>query len=318
MLAITGATGKLGGKVASRLAKLGRPQRLIVRDAGLAPQLPGAETATIPSFGDGAAMRKALKGVSKLFLVSARDRMGVNQYAAMAKEAPPQYDRVQQQVAAVEAAAAAGVRHIIYVSFLNPTAEATFVLARDHFHPEEHIRKLGVPFTFLRVNLYADNVPMRVSDDGIIRAPAGEGRVAWVTRDDIADVIVAVLCGTGHEGRAYDVTGPEALTMAETAATLSKVTGREITYRAQTPHEARTTHRTSGMEKFEAERRALTGSGLDEYEVEVWVTHYLQIAREELAAVSDTVPMLTGHRAQSLADYLQANPESYRHLLISQ
>jgi len=318
MLAITGATGKLGSKVASRLAKLGKAQRLLVRDPGRAPQLPGAEIVTIPSFGDGAAMKGALKGASKLFLVSARDRMGVNQNAALAKVAPPQYDRVQQQVTAVDAAVEAGVQHIIYLSFVNAAADATFTIAREHFHTEEHIRKLGVPFTFLRANLYMDNVPLRVSDDGVIRAPAGEGRAAWVARDDIADVVVAVLSGSGHEGRTYDVTGPEALTMAETAVRLSNFTGREITYRAQTPHEARTTHNTTGMDKFEAERRALTGKGLEEYEVELWVTHYLQIARGDLAAVSDTVPALTGHRAQSLDEYLQGNPESYRHLLISQ
>ena len=317
MLAITGATGKLGSKVTSRLANLGRSQRLIVRDPGRAPQLPGAEVAQISSFGDRAAMKRALAGVRKLFLVSARDRMGVNQAAAMAGLPPPRYDRAQQQIAAVDAAMEAGVQHIVYLSFLNAAEDATFILARDHFHTEEHIRKLGMPFTFLRVSLYTDNVPLRVSDDGVIRAPAGEGRVAWVTRDDIADVIVAVLTGSGHERRAYDVTGPEALTMAETAASLSSVTGREITYRAQNSREARTEHTTTGMDKFEAERRALTGMGLDEYEVEVWVTHYLQIAAGELAAVSNIVPELTGHRAQSLTEYLQYHPESCRHLLHS-
>ena len=317
MLAITGATGKLGSKVTSRLANLGRSQRLIVRDPGRAPQLPGAEVAQISSFGDRAAMKRALAGVRKLFLVSARDRMGVNQAAAMAGLPPPRYDRAQQQIAAVDAAMEAGVQHIVYLSFLNAAEDATFILARDHFHTEEHIRKLGMPFTFLRVSLYTDNVPLRVSDDGVIRAPAGEGRVAWVTRDDIADVIVAVLTGSGHERRAYDVTGPEALTMAETAASLSSVTGREITYRAQNSREARTEHTTTGMDKFEAERRTLTGRGLDEYEVEVWVTHYLQIAAGELAAVSNIVPELTGHRAQSLTEYLQNHPESYRHLLHS-
>ncbi len=315
MLAITGATGRLGSKVAARLANLGRAQRLIVRDPARAPQQPGAEVAQVSSFGDRAGMRQALTGVDKLFLVSARDRMGVYQAAAMAGLPPPRYDRAQQQIAAVDAAVEAGVQHIVYLSFLNAAEDATFILARDHFHTEEHIRKLGVAFTFLRVSLYTDNVPLRVSDDGVIRAPAGEGHVAWVTRDDIADVIVAVLTGSGHERRAYDVTGPEALTMAETAAKLSSVTGREITYRAQTPREARTAHTTTGMEEFEAGRRALTGRGLDEYEVEVWVTHYLQIAAGELATVSNTVPELTGHGAQSLAEYLKSHPESYRHLL---
>lgn len=315
MLAVTGATGKLGGRIASRLAKLGISQRLIVRNPARAPQLTNAEVMQVTSFGDTPAMHRALTGVSKLFLVSAHDRMGVAQNAAIKGVSPPSYDRVQQQVTAVDAAAAAGVRHIIYLSFLNAAADATFVLARDHFHTEEHIRKLGIPFTFLRVSLYMDNIPLRVSDDGVIRVPAGDGRASWVTRDDIADVAVAVLTGSGHEGRMYDVTGPEALTMKETAEKLSDACGRKITYRPQTPDEARTEHTTTGMDKFEAERRALTGSGLDNYEVEIWVTHYLQIAKGELAAVSDTVPVLTGHPAQSLDEYLHNHPESYRHLL---
>jgi hypothetical protein len=160
-----------------------------------------------------------------------------------------------------------------------------------------------------------DKVPLHVSDDGVIRGPAGEGRVAWVTRDDIADVAVAVLTGSGHEGRTYDITGPEALTMAETAVQLSSVTGRKISYQAQTPHEVRVLRNSSRLDEWEANRRALTGSGITDYEVEVWISHYLQMATGEAGTVSDTVLSLTGHPAQTLAEYLDKHPESYRHLL---
>ncbi|MBA7623818.1 Quinone oxidoreductase 2 [subsurface metagenome] len=315
MLAVTGATGQVGGRVAARLAKLGRKQRLIVRDPARAPNLPNAEVVPASSYGNAVAMGRALSGVDTLFMVSAQDRMGAVQRSAAEKVPNPTYDRTMQQVTAVDTAAAVGVRRIIYLSFLNAAADSTFVLARDHFHTEEHIRALGMPFTFLRMSLYTENVPVHVSDDGVIRAPAGEGHASWVTRDDLADVAVAVMTESGHEGCTYDVTGPEALTMVETAERLSYATGRNITYQVQTPHEARTTHTTSGMDKFEAEEIRLTGSGLDDYAVEVWVTHFLQIATGELATVSDTVPRLTGHPAQSLAEYLEKHPESYQHLL---
>ena len=315
MLAVTGATGQVGGQVAARLAKLRLKQRLIVRDPKRTPSLPGAEVVQASSYGDAVAMGRALSGIDTLFLVSAHDRMGAAHRSAVENVPNPTYDRTMQQVTAVDAAAAVGVRRIVYLSFLNAAADSTFVLARDHYHTEEHIRALGVPFTFLRMSLYTENVPLRVSDDGVIRAPAGEGRAAWVTRDDLADVAVVVMTESGHENCTYDVTGPEALTMAETAERLSYATGRTISYQAQTPHEARATHTTSGLDKFEAERRSLTGSGLNEYEVEVWITHYLQIATGELATVSDAVPRLTGHPAQSLADYLDRHPERYRHLL---
>ena len=315
MLAITGATGEIGSRVAVLMSSLGLAQRLIVRDPSRAPRLPGAEIIQASSYGDAAAMRRALSGIDALFLVSARDRFGVAHLSAKNHTTPPPYNRLEQQITAVDAASAAGVNHIIYLSVMNAAPNATFILAHDHFHTEEHIRASGMAFTFLRASLYMDNVPQCVSADDVIRVPSGEGRAAWVTRDDIADVAVAVLTGAGHAGRTYDVTGPEALTMAETAEQLSVAVKRKIIYEAQTSREARTTRTTSRLEKYEAERRMLTGHGLDDYEVEVFVTHFLQIAAGELADVSDTVPKLTGHPAQSLAEYLRQHPESYRHLL---
>jgi NAD(P)H dehydrogenase (quinone) len=316
MLAITGATGEIGKRVASRISSLGLRQRLIVRDPVRAPRLALAEIVQASSYGDADAMRQALAGVETLFLVSARDRFGVNHFSARNHTAPPPYDRLREQSTAVDAAAAAGVNHIVYLSVINAAPDATFILAHDHFHTEEYIRSSGIPYTFLRSGLYMENVPQSVSEDGVIRVPAGEGRSAWVTRDDIADAVVAVLTGSGHQGCTYDVTGPEALTMGETAEILSTAAKRKIVYQAQTPEDARTNRSTSRLEKFEAERRALTGHGLDSYEVEVFVTHFLQIAAGDLAQVSDTIPKLTGHPAQSLAEYLRQHPESYQHLLV--
>ena len=315
MLAVTGASGELGGRVATRLAGLPVPLRLIVRESARAPVLPGVEVVEASSYGDVTAMFRALTGVRILFLVSARDRFGVAHLSAMNRTVPPPYDRLQQQRIAVDAASAAGVQHIVYLSVVNAAPDATFILAHDHFYTEQHIRASGMPFTFLRASLYTDNVPQCVSADNVIRAPAGDGRVAWVTRDDIADVAVAVLTGTGHAGCTYDVTGPEALTMAETAERLSAAVKRKIVYQAQTPQEARATRTTSRLEKYDAERRMVTGHGLDNYEVDVFVTHFLQIAAGDLADVSDTVSKLTGHSAQSLEEYLRQHPESCRHLL---
>jgi NAD(P)H dehydrogenase (quinone) len=315
MLAITGAAGQVGGRVARRLAALGVKQRLIVREPAKISRLPGADIAGASSYGHAVEMGRALKGVKTLFLVSARDKMGVAHNAAAATGSTVAYNREQQQISAVDAAAAVGVRHIVYLSFLNAAPDATFVLARDHFNTEAHIRSLGIDFTFLRMSLFADHVPVNISADGVFRAPAGEGRAAWVTKDDLADVAVAVLTGRGHAGKTYDVTGPEALTMDQTALCLATATRRPISYQRMTPPQARATRASSGLDRFEAQRRAATGSGVTDYEVEVWVSHFSQIATGELDTVSDTVPRLTGRPAQSLADFLEAHPESYRHLL---
>ncbi len=304
MFAITGSTGEIGRRVAVRLARLGVGQRLIVRDPERAPQLPGAAIFPASSYSDAKAMGRALSGVETLFLVSARDRMGIIQQSAERGVPVPPYDRVQEHVAAIAAAAAVGVRRIVYLSFVAPSEDATFILARDHFHTEEYLRSVGVGFTFLRQSLYMDKVAQHIARSDVMRAPAGAGRVAWVARDDVADVAVAVLTGAGHEGCAYDVTGPEALTMAETAERLSAACGRKITYEAQSPHEVRVLRNSSRLDEFEAKRIALTGRGITDYEVEVWISHYLQIATGEASAVSDTVVRLCGHPATTLADYL--------------
>ena len=306
--AVTGATGEVGRKVAEGLAARGFAQRLLVRDPARAPRLPGAEVARVSSYSDARAMGQALSGVETLFLVSAHDLMGVIHRALMAGRPVPVYDRVHEHIAAVSAAAAVGVERIVYLSFIGPAPDATFILARDHYHTEEYIRSVGLAYTFLRPNMYMDKVYQHVARADVIRAPAGDGRVAWVSRDDVADSAVGVLTSVGHDGRAYDLTGPDALTLAETAQRLSVAVGRAITYEAQTPEEARTLRNTSRMDEMDATRTARTGQGLIGPEIEIWISHYAQVAAGEAGRVSDAVPKLCGRPALSLADYLEKHP----------
>ena len=147
MIAVTGATGEIGRRVALRLAERGLAQRLIVRDPGRAPQLPGATLFQVSSYGDAVGMGRALTGVETVFLVSAHDLMGVIAHAMENRQPIPSYDRLQQHIAAIVAAAAVGVQRIVYLSFLSAAADATFILARDHFHTEEYMRATGVAFT---------------------------------------------------------------------------------------------------------------------------------------------------------------------------
>lgn len=310
MIAVTGTTGELGVRISERLERLGIHQRLLVRNPEYASSIHNAEIAVIGSYGDFPGMRKALEGIKTLFLVSARDKMGII-INALEKNLPiPEYDRVQEHKTAVTAAAEAGVERIVYLSFLNASAEATFLFSRDHFHTEEFIRGSGIKYTFLRPNLYMDKVPLHIARSDVIRAPAGNGRVSWVSRDDIADVAAAVLTGTGHDGKTYDVTGPEALTMQETADHLSAATGRKITYEAQTPEEVRLSRSSSRMEEFEERRRKLTGKGLTDYEVEAWISHYYQIAKGEVSVVSNIVPVLCERPGETLSQFLEKYKEN--------
>lgn len=281
-VAVTGATGGVGSRVARRLAAAGVAQRLVVRDPGRAQALPGAEVARA-SYDDSAAMRAALAGVTTLFLVSATEHP----------------DRVGLHRSTVDAAAAAGVARIIYLSFLAAAPDATFTFARDHFHTEQLIRTAGTGYTFLRDSLYLDGLPYFAGRDGVIRGPAGDGRFAPVARDDVADVAAAVLRdpggpGSPHDSRTYDLTGPAAISMAEVAGELTRAAGRPIHYHPETLAEAYASREHHGAAAWE---------------VAGWVTSYAAIAAGELDLVSGTVAAVAGHPPLSLAEWLAANPD---------
>jgi NAD(P)H dehydrogenase (quinone) len=284
LIAVTGVTGGLGGRVARRLAERGVGQRLVVRDPGRAPELAGAEVATA-GYDDPDRLRRAFQGARTLVMVSA-------------SEDP---DRLRLHANVVDTAADAGVERVVYTSFFGAAPDCTFTFGRDHWHTEERIKASGLAWTMLRDNLYLDFLPLMVGPDGVIRGPAGDGRVAAVTRDDIAEVAVAVLLdgGDGHLGRTYDLTGPEALTMAEVAEQLSAVAGRSVTYHAET------------LEEAYASRAHY---GAPDWEVAGWVTTYAAIANGELEAVSGDVAAVAGHPPTSLAEFLRDNPDSYARL----
>ena len=268
MIAVTGASGYVGGHTAALLAARGVPLRLVVRNAARAPDL-GAEVRTASRYGAHEEMRAAFEGADTVFLVPAEESE----------------DRVEQHKTAVDAAVAAGVRRIVYLSFINASSDATFTLVRHHWATEQHIRASGLAFTFPRMNLYLDFVPRMVSDDGVIAGPGGDGRAAIVARDDVAAVAAALLTGNGHDGETYDVTGRESLTFAEMAATLG------ATYKDETLEEARASR---------------AGYGAPDWMVEGWISTYTAVARGELDTISDTVARLTDHAPLTLAEFIRA------------
>jgi uncharacterized protein YbjT (DUF2867 family) len=283
-IAVTGATGGLGSRVADRLARRGAQQRLVVRDLDRVPDAlrvlvqQGSATLATGTYSDGAAMRAAFEGCDRVFMVSGREDQ----------------HRVDQHCTVVDAAVAAGVHHLVYTSFLGASPDATFTLVRQHFQTEEYIKRSGLTYTFLRDSLYLDFTPLMLWDDGMIRGPGGMGRVAAVARDDVADVAVEVLTDPGpHEGATYTLTGPVALTLAEIAAEVGRAYGRATGYEEETVAQAFASRSTYGA---------------PDWIVEGWVTTYTAIAAGELDLVTDDVLRITGHPATSLPEYLAANP----------
>ena len=280
-IGVTGSTGQLGGRVATRLATLGLAQRLLVRDLARAPQLPGAEIIQA-SYEDGPSMREVLRGMKVLFLVSG--------YGPT---------RLEQHYSAIEAAVAAGVERIVYTSFLSAAPLATFTHAREHYLTEQRIRESGCRYTFLRPTFYLDRAPRWFSNEGIVQGPAGNGTITWVSRDDLADVAVAVLTDNGHDGASYEITGSHALTLTQAAEEFSRATGIPTSYHPESIEEAK-----ASRAKFNP----------TDWELEAWVSTYVAIATGEISVVSHTVEALTGHAPQTLADYLHRHPESYEHI----
>lgn len=272
-LALTGSTGRLGGRVARRLAAAGAAPRLVVRDPSRAPRLPDT-VVTVATYGDRPASLAALSGVDVLFMVSG-------------SEEP---DRVGHHMAFVDAAAEAQVRHIVYTSFSGAAPNATFTLGRDHWATEEHIRASGMAYTFLRDNIYLDFFPFFVGDDDVIRGPAGDGRAAAVAQDDIADAAAVVLTDPdAHAGQAYEMTGGTAISMAEAAAAIAAATGRPVRYHEETLEEA-----YASRAKYGAQR----------WQLDAWVSTYTAMAAGDLAHVSDDVRRLTGHRPLTMEEVL--------------
>lgn len=270
-LVVTGSTGRLGGRVASQIADAGLGQRLLVRDPSRAPHLPHTSTG-VATYGDFEAVRHALDGARLVFMVSAA-------------ESP---DRVEEHKTFIDAAVSAGVEHLVYTSFFAASPDAVFTLAREHWSTEQHIRSSRIGWTFLRDNFYLDFLPLMTGPDGVIRGPAGDGRVSAVAISDVADVAAAILQDPApHVGQTYSLTGPRAISLAEVADLLTRSTGEPVTYHDETVEEAY------------ASRAAY---GAPEWQVDAWVSTYTSIASGGAAEVTNDVPRITGHAATSLAD----------------
>ncbi|MFB8219075.1 NAD(P)H-binding protein [Streptomyces anulatus] len=214
MILVTGATGAVGREVAGQLAAAGpvrilarRPERLTVRGEGV--------EVVEGEYGDRAALDRALRGVASVFLVT---------------NSPTEPD--DERVAA--AAAAAGVRHLVKLSMMaveEPGAD-DFITRRQREN-ERAVRESGVPWTFVRPRTFMSNTlswAPGIRSTGVVRALYGDAPVACVDPRDVAAVAVAVLTGTGHEGRAYAVSGPEAITAREQTAQLSRVLERPLRF----------------------------------------------------------------------------------------
>jgi NAD(P)H dehydrogenase (quinone) len=281
-LAITGAAGHLGRLTAQLVL-----EHVPAGDVVLVTRRPDAiadlaATGAIVRYGDfdePGSLPVAFAGAERLLLISA-DVLG---------------RRVAQHTAAIDAAAAAGVGHVLYTSGLNAGSALPLVVSHDHGATEQAIRDRGLRWTALRNGLYAEfQVPAaaRAVASGRLVHNNGDGATAYVSREDCAAAAAAALTGDGHEDRIYDITGPELVTQAQLAAMVSDITGRPVEAVAIDDDQA---------------AQNLTAAGLPADAAMAYASFGTAVREGVLAVVSTHVQDLTGRRPRSLREVLEAH-----------
>jgi NAD(P)H dehydrogenase (quinone) len=284
-LFVTGASGQLGRAVIHHLlASEGvAPGRITAgtRDPAKLADLATRGVRVVPlDFDRPEGMAHALAGIGRLLLIStdALDQPG---------------RRLAQHQAAVAAAKAAGVGHILYTSMPSPD-DSLVPFAADHLGTEQALRASGLPHSILRNAWYQENLLMELGpalERGQWTTAAGEGRYAPVARDDAARAAAAALAGKAEAGRIYNITGPELLGMDDIAAWAGRIFGRPV----------------AAVKLDEATRTGiLLQAGLPPFIAPVLVASELNIRAGKFALLSDDVRELTGRAPTALADSFAA------------
>jgi NAD(P)H dehydrogenase (quinone) len=279
---ITGAAGNLGRRTAELMLERVDPTELVLvtrRPDEIADLAGRGADVRRADFDSPETLAPAFAGGERLLLISA-DVVG---------------RRVAGHKAAIDAAAAAGVRHVAYTSIPNPTDANPAGVVPDHRATEEHLAASSLQWTFLRDGLYSEHrIPeaQAAVASGTFRHNLGDGRTAYVSRDDCAAAAAAVLSGGDeHSGRAYDITGPELIGAADLAGLYSEAGGK--------PVEA---VNVSDAEFIDG----LVAAGLPRGVGELLASFGAAIREGQLAALSSDVQSLTGRTPALLSSVLAA------------
>jgi uncharacterized protein YbjT (DUF2867 family) len=276
---ITGASGRVARRTAELLARDGHRLRLMTRSPQHAPKLPQSETVR-GDFAEPSTLKDAFAGVGTALVVSASGKPG---------------ERAQLHRNAFQAAACARVGHVVYLSLQGAAADSKYPFSRDHYLSEQYLFAAGVPCTVLRNAFYIDMFLAQLDPDGAIRGPARQGRGAFVSREDVARTAAAAL--GKQPGGIHDVTGPEALSVADVASRLSTLLHRRLRYEDESADTARA--RLSRQEPLT-------------WRVDLSVGWFEAIAAGELMRTSDTVLRFSGTPPMTIEDYYGMFPELLR------
>jgi uncharacterized protein YbjT (DUF2867 family) len=272
MILVTGATGNNGIEIVKRLAARNVQVRAMVRNRDRASAIADPDVEVVEAdFDRPETLLKALAGVERAFLLT---------HSSERAEA--------QQIAFIDAAKQSGVKQIVKLSQFAADVNSPVRFLRYHAAVETALRSSGIAYTFLRPNLFMQgwlNLRSTIATQSAFYAAAGDAKVSVVDVRDIADVAVAALTESGHEGKSYDLTGPQALTHAEIAASLSAVLDRQITFVDISP---------------ETMREMLLGIGFPVWQADGLLEDYAHYRRGEATAI-----------ASGVRDAISRNPSSF-------
>jgi uncharacterized protein YbjT (DUF2867 family) len=237
MILITGASGNVGKEVLRQIAQAGVKVRAAFQSASKAAMAPSGVEVVTMDYNQAQTVRAALKGVNRVFLVG-----------------PPAPNLPALERKAVDEIKQSDVRQIVKLSALGGR-ESTF--PRQHADSEDYIKSSGVAYTFVRANGFMQNLVNynagTINAQNAFYGCQGDGKVSHIDLRDVAAVAVKVLTDDGHEGKAYSVTGPEALSNAQIAQILSEDLGREISYVDLPPAQFKQALLAAGVDEWSAD-----------------------------------------------------------------
>jgi NAD(P)H dehydrogenase (quinone) len=271
MFVVTGPTGHVGRLVAGELSSRGLRQRLLVREPNRAPDIAGAEIA-MADYGDPESLAGALEPDDSVFMMSLHEGPG---------------QRIPHHRSFIDAAAAAGVAHIVYLSFIAAGPDAIFLDARSHGETERMLAEAGIAWTSIRSSMYADDIPGWFDADGLNTVPGGDARMSFSYRPELARAIAVALTEPGHEGKVYDIVTPESVSMRELAEIAWAVSGQNYRYAP--------TSDTWWEERWRAR-------GKEPWAIEAGLTSYAALRGGEFDVVSGDYRALTGEDPLSVSD----------------
>ncbi|MDX8511585.1 SDR family oxidoreductase [Mesorhizobium captivum] len=287
-LLVTGASGHLGRAVVNHLlnAQKVAPASIIATTRNpdnLADLTALGITVRAADFDNQASLEKAFKGADRVLIISTG-------------ELDLKSDRrLKQHQAAVAAAKAAGVSHLLYTSMPNPEPVSPVLFAGDHYGTEQAIKASGIAYTIFRNGWYQENLFMSLPhaiSSGKWYTSAADGRIAHGARDDMAAAIAASLASGSTESQIYTLTGPQAYTTDEIAALVTEVTGKPLEV-IQLPDEALT--------------EGVKAAGLPEDFARIIVSFDVNTRSGRIGMVTDAVETLSGRKPRTLKQFLEAN-----------